>query len=108
MDVVRRLASRARSAGDDVGMRVGQSLGRMLAAVPPDVDRATFESLLPLLVAEVNVKRVELVTRGTDLVSLEARPSFRALGKRFGKATPEAAEAIRRLPPESVARFEAG
>jgi len=72
------------------------------------VDRATLEALLPLLVAEVNVKRVELVTRGTDLVSLEARPSFRALGKRFGKATPEAAEAIRRLPTESVARFEAG
>ncbi len=108
MDVVRRLASLARSAREDVGIRVRQPLARMLAAVPADVDRVTFEALLPLLVAEVNVKRVELVTRGTDLVSLEARPSFRALGKRFGKATPEAAEAVRRLPPEAVARFETG
>ena len=49
-----------------------------------------------------------MVTRGTDLVSLEARPSFRALGKRFGKATPQAAEAIRKLSAEAVARFEAG
>jgi isoleucyl-tRNA synthetase len=108
MDVVRRLASLARSAREDVGIRVRQPLSRLLAAIPGDVDRATFQALQPLLEAEVNVKRVELVTRGTDLVTLEARPSFRALGKRFGPATPEAAEAIRRLPGESVARFEAG
>jgi isoleucyl-tRNA synthetase len=108
MDVIRRLASLARSAREDVGIRVRQPLGRMLAAIPGDVDRGTFEALLPLLVAEVNVKRVELVTRGTDLVTLEARPSFRALGKRFGPATPEAAEAIRRLPSELVARLDAG
>jgi isoleucyl-tRNA synthetase len=108
MEAVRRLASLARSAREDVGIRVRQPLARMVAAVPADVDRATLGTLLPLLVAEVNVKRVELVTRGTDLVTLEARPSFRALGKRFGPATPAAAEAIRRLPGESVARFEAG
>jgi isoleucyl-tRNA synthetase len=108
MDVVRRLASLARAAREDVGIRVRQPLARMLAAVPPDVDHALFEALVPLLAGEVNVKRVELVHTGTDLVSLEARPSFRALGKRFGKATPAAAEAIRRLTSEAVARFEAG
>ena len=108
MDAVRRLASLARSAREDVGIRVRQPLARLLAAIPPDVDAALFDSLVPLLAAEVNVKRVELVRSGTDLVTLEARPSFRALGKRFGKATPAAAEAIRRLAPEQVARFEAG
>jgi isoleucyl-tRNA synthetase len=108
MDVVRRLASLARSAREDLGIRVRQPLARLLAAIPGDVDRGTFEALRPLLEAEVNVKRVELVTSGTDLVTLEARPSFRALGKRFGPATPEAAEAIRRLPGDLVARFEAG
>ena len=108
MDVVRRLASLARAAREDVGIRVRQPLSRMLAAIPADVDRGVFDALVPLLAAEVNVKRVELVHAGTDLVSLEARPSFRALGKRFGKATPVAAEAIRRMSSEAVARFEAG
>jgi len=108
MDVIRRLASLARSAREDVGIRVRQPLSRMLAAVPADVDRALFDALVPLLSAEVNVKRVELVHAGTDLVTLEARPSFRALGKRFGKATPAAAAAIRRLSSDAVARFEAG
>ncbi|HXY70789.1 MAG TPA: isoleucine--tRNA ligase [Gemmatimonadales bacterium] len=108
MDVVRRLASLARSAREDVNLRVRQPLARMLAAVPADVDRASFDALVPLLRSEVNVKLVEVVTRGTDLVTLEARPSFRALGKRFGKATPAAAEAIRALASDDVARFEAG
>jgi isoleucyl-tRNA synthetase len=108
MDVVRRLASLARSAREEVGLKVRQPLARLVAAIPADVDRAMFDALRPLLEAEVNVKRIELVTHGTDLVLLEARPSFRALGKRFGKATPEAAEAIKRLAAPEVARFEAG
>ncbi|MBI4541630.1 MAG: isoleucine--tRNA ligase [Gemmatimonadetes bacterium] len=108
MDVVRRLASLARSARETVGLRVRQPVSRMLAAIPADVDGGLFDALVPLLSAEVNVKRVEVVTSGTDLVSLEARPSFRALGKRFGKATPEAAAAVKALPADLVARFEAG
>lgn len=108
MDAVRTLASLARSAREDVGIRVRQPLARLLVAVPAEVERRILDALLPLLGSEVNVKQVEVVSRGTDLVTLEARPSFRALGKRFGRATPEAARAIRELPAEAVARFEAG
>jgi len=108
MDAVRRLASLARSAREDVNLKVRQPLARLVAAVPGDVDAALFDALIPLLMAEVNVKRVERVASGTDLVLLEARPNFRALGKRFGKATPEAAEAIKALAPADVDRFEAG
>ena len=108
MDAVRRLASLARSARETVALKVRQPLARMLVAVPSDVDRRRFDALLPLLVSEVNVKRVEFVTSGTDLVALEAKPNFRSLGKRFGKATPEAAEAVKALSHDDVVRFEAG
>ncbi len=108
MDVVRRLARLARSGREEAGLRVRQPLARLIAAIPGDVDRALFAALVPLLEGEVNVKHVELVEHGTDLVLLEARPSFRALGKRFGKATPLAADAVKQLSPADVARFEAG
>ena len=55
------------------------------------MDEAALEPLLPLLAAELNVKRVELASSGDALVSLEAKPNFRSLGKKFGKATPLAA-----------------
>jgi isoleucyl-tRNA synthetase len=108
MDAVRRLASLARSARETAGIKVRQPLARMLAAVPPDVAGPAFAALLPVLAGEVNVKKLEMVAAGTDLVSLEAEPSFRALGKRFGSATPEAAAAIRRLSAADVARYELG
>jgi isoleucyl-tRNA synthetase len=38
------------------------------------------------------------------LVSLEAKPNFRALGKKFGKQTPLAAQAVRRSTRTSCAR----
>jgi hypothetical protein len=48
----------------------------MLAAVPADVDRATFEALAPLLMGEVNVAGGGGL--GRDLVRLRGKPNFRS------------------------------
>jgi isoleucyl-tRNA synthetase len=64
--------------------------------------------LVPLLQSELNVKHVEFVTTGDALVRLEAKPNFRALGKRFGKRTPLAAEAVASLSSGALAAFERG
>ncbi|HEY2805350.1 MAG TPA: isoleucine--tRNA ligase [Gemmatimonadales bacterium] len=108
MDVVRRLASLARSAREEAKLKVRQPLSRLIAAIPADVDPGLFAALVPLLESEVNVKAVELAQRGTDLVLLEPDPNFRALGKRFGNQTKDAAAAIRQLQSADVAKFEAG
>src|SRR5205085_3331427 len=42
------------------------------------------------------------------LVTLEARANFRSLGKRFGKRTPLAAEAVSALTPDTLRAFEHG
>ncbi|MDE2796374.1 MAG: DUF5915 domain-containing protein, partial [Gemmatimonadota bacterium] len=57
---------------------------------PPD-------DVLALLIDEINVKTVEFAASSEGLVTLSARPAFRALGRRFGKLTPEAAARIREL-----------
>jgi isoleucyl-tRNA synthetase len=43
-----------------------------------------------------------------DLVTLEAKPNFRSLGKKFGKQTPLAAEAVSKLDNEALMAFERG
>jgi len=107
MDVVRRLASLARSAREDVGIRCGSRSGACsrdsIRRGPGGVRGAGAPTAV-----RSQCQAGGAVTHGTDLVTLEARPTFRALGKRFGKATPDAAEAIRHLAPADVARFEAG
>ncbi|HEY0996672.1 MAG TPA: isoleucine--tRNA ligase [Gemmatimonadaceae bacterium] len=97
MDAVRTIATLGRAAREQVGIKVRQPLGR-LVCVAPGVEAAAMEPLVPLLASELNVKRVEFVSSGDDLVTLEAKPNFRTLGKKFGKATPEAAAQVAALP----------
>jgi isoleucyl-tRNA synthetase len=61
-----------------------------------------------LLAAELNVKKVEFATSGDALVTLEAKPNFRSLGKKFGKRTPLAAQAIAAFTSDELRAFERG
>jgi isoleucyl-tRNA synthetase len=54
------------------------------------------------------VKKVEIATSADALVSLEAKPNFRSLGKRFGKKTPLAAAAVQAFSSADLLRFERG
>jgi isoleucyl-tRNA synthetase len=52
------------------------------------------------LATELNVQQVEsLGSAGDELVSVSAKPNFRALGKRFGQRTPVVAAAITAADP---------
>lgn len=107
MDAVRRLASLARAAREEAGIRVRQPLGRLRVAVPAAVRGAALERLLPLLAEEVNVREAVVVS-DEDLVRLRAKPNFRSLGKRFGKETPAVAARVKELPEVALRRLEAG
>ncbi len=108
MDAVRRLASLARSARETGDVRVRQPLRTLQAAVPAAVRGPAFDALLPVLAAEVNVRRVSVAESDAGLVRLKARPNFRALGKRFGKRTPAIAAAATGLGADALRALEAG
>ncbi|HEV8195667.1 MAG TPA: DUF5915 domain-containing protein, partial [Gemmatimonadales bacterium] len=108
MAAVRRLASLARAAREEKSIRVRQPLSRMRVAVPRAADSARFRGMLPLLAQEVNVRLVEIVSSDADLVRLRAKPNFRALGKRYGKRTPDAAAAASGLSADQLRALEAG
>ena len=105
MDRVRTLSTLGRSAREEVGIRVRQPLGRLLAVVPGEPPA---EDVLALLLDEINVKRVEFAADAEGLVTLAARPDFRALGRRFGRLTQEAAAQIRALDAEALKAVRGG
>jgi isoleucyl-tRNA synthetase len=107
MQQLRTLATLARAAREEADVRVRQPLARMVCVVPRGAD-ATLREMVPLLAAELNVKRVEFAETGDALVRLEAKANFRSLGKRFGKATPLAAQAVAALTSEALTVFERG
>jgi len=104
MDAIRTLARLGRAAREEIGIKVRQPLAR-LVCVAPRVSEAVLEPLVSLLAAELNVKDVEFARSGDDLVTLDAKPNFRALGKKFGKRTPLAAQAVAAFGGEQLRAF---
>jgi len=107
MEAVRTLSRLGRAAREEVGIKVRQPLPKMVC-VAPHLDEAALAPLLPLLATELNVKRVELATTGDALVTLEPKPNFRALGKKFGKSTPLAAKAVAAFTSDELRAFLRG
>ncbi len=94
MSTVRTLSTLGRAAREQARIRVRQPLGRLLAVVPGNPPS---DDVVALLLDELNIKRIEFAASSHGLISLAARPEFRALGRRFRKLTPEAAARIRSL-----------
>jgi isoleucyl-tRNA synthetase len=107
MAEVRELARLGRAAREEAGLKVRQPLARLVCVVPSDTPDVVRE-LFPLLATELNVRQVELATSADALVTLEAKPNFRMLGRKFGKRTPEVAAAVGALPADALRALERG
>ena len=112
MDHVRTLAKLGRAAREEAGVKVRQPLQRMVCVVPDNGTQSHgtggIDKLIPLLKGELNVKEISFLSSADALVTLEAKPNFRTLGKKFGKQTPLAAEAVSRLGTDVLTAFEGG
>ena len=110
MSEIRALSTLARAARETAGVKVRQPLGRLVCVTPahePTV-MALVQQLTPLIAAELNVKVVEFASSADSLVTLEAKANFRSLGKKWGKETPRAADAVNALSAETLLKFERG
>ncbi|MGI9091441.1 MAG: isoleucine--tRNA ligase [Gemmatimonadaceae bacterium] len=105
---VRALANLARGAREEAGIKVRQPLSTLLCVVPGNAGSGSISSLVPLLASELNVKDVAFATSADDFVTLEGRPNFRTLGKKFGKQTPAAAALVSALASAELLALERG
>ncbi|TDT29838.1 isoleucine--tRNA ligase [Naumannella halotolerans] len=92
MELTKRLVELGRSARAEAAVKTRQPLQRAL--VPSVAFEKLTEELKAELTAELNIQSVEPFSGAGALVDYEAKGNFRALGKRFGKQTPQMAAAI--------------
>jgi isoleucyl-tRNA synthetase len=93
MNLARRVVELGRAARAEAKVRTRQPLARALVGSP--AWSSLPEALRDEVATELNVAVVDsLAAAGADLVEHSAKANFRALGKRFGKQTPEVAAAI--------------
>ena len=106
MAAIRTLAGLGHAARDVADVRVRQPLPSLQCVVPGDAARVS--TLAPLLAGELNVKDVQFVMSTDALVTLEARPNFRVLGKKFAGATPQVAAAVSAMDDAKLRELAAG
>src|SRR5262249_42645856 len=99
MALARRLVELGRSARSGASVRTRQPLGRALIGAA-GVEGLPSE-LRSLIAAGRNV--ASLSGLGGGLVDYVVKRNFRALGRRFGRQTPEVAAAIAAVPAADVA-----
>jgi isoleucyl-tRNA synthetase len=106
MHDARELSRLGRAARERVRVRVRQPLGLMHAVVPGR--RTLPDDVLAVVKEELNVKEVRFLEGAETLVSLNAQPNFRVLGRRFGPRTQAVATAIRSLSSDRLAAYREG
>jgi isoleucyl-tRNA synthetase len=101
--LTRRIVELGRAARAEAKVRTRQPLSRAL--VGSSAWGRLSEGLRREIAEELNVGTVEpLSAAGADLVDFTAKGNFRALGKRFGKQTPQVAAAIADADAPGLAR----
>ncbi len=94
MATIRQAVDLARTLRAQAGLRTRQPLARAWVAVPDrgvDIDAA----LLGLFTDEINVRHVEVIADGSDLVERRVKPLLPRIGKRLGAAVPAVMAAAR-------------
>jgi isoleucyl-tRNA synthetase len=94
MALARSAVELARTLRGSAGIRNRQPLARLWLALP-GADLTDREALLALVRDEVNVRVVELIGDGSELVERRVKPLLQKIGKKLGNAIPAIMAAAR-------------
>ncbi len=101
------VSSLVRTMREKASLKVRQPLKRIMLAVDDAADRSEYEKVREIIVDEVNVQKVEYIEDESSVVSKKAKPDFKSLGPRYGKAVKRIAESIRAMTHKQISALEA-
>src|SRR3954449_2923009 len=102
MQVVRDAIELGRAARAHGKLKVRQPLTEAIVVAAP-TERAAIERFQALVLEELNVKALRFVSEADELGRWQLKPNYRALGPRFGKRMPLAADALAALDAQQAA-----
>ena len=87
-------------------IKVRQPLQKIMVPVLDEKIKTQIESISDLVLAEVNVKELELISDSSGILVKSIKPNFKALGPKFGKEMRFVGQAIGKFGQEEIAEIE--
>ena len=104
MGAVLKVVGLARSARATSGIKTRIPLPRLLVTAPSEAELAGLRHFADEIADELNVKQVEVLGLGEELLSYRVLPNLPVLGKKYGKRVPTIRAALAELDSQMVAR----
>jgi isoleucyl-tRNA synthetase len=106
MSMAQEIASMVLSLRKREKIKVRQPLSKILVPVPDARSREQLENVKDIILAEVNVKEMQLVDNTSGLVKKKAKPNFSLLGKKLGGKMKLAATVVNNFTQEEINELE--
>ena len=106
MSLAQRVSSMVLALRRKVNIKVRQPLGKILIPVLDPALGRHIEAVRPLIMNEVNVKRIELVAETAGLITKRVKPNFKTLGPKYGKYMKQIAALTAAFTQEQIAAVE--
>ena len=106
MSLAQRVSSMVLALRRKVNIKVRQPLGKILIPVLDPAMGRHIEAVRPLIMNEVNVKRIELVAETAGLITKRVKPNFKTLGPKYGKYMKQIAALTAAFTQEQIAAVE--
>jgi len=87
-------------------IKVRQPLQRIMIPVLDIQDREDIEAVAGLIIAEVNVKEIELIDDASGILVKNIKPNFKVLGPKFGKDMRLVVTEIQKLSQDDINKIE--
>ncbi len=107
MDIAQRTSSLTLGLRKKERIRVRQPLQKIMV---PALDTDFAKNLLhvkDLILAEVNVKELELLEEGSSVLVKQIKPNFKTIGPKYGKQMKAIAAMVNQMSAEDIASVEA-
>lgn len=106
MHNAQRVVSITRNLREQTKLKTRQPLSRILIATHSDYTVSDIESMKDVILEETNIRMIEFIGTDSEIVRRKARPNFKVIGPKYGKAVKQIAEQIRAFSNEDIERFE--
>jgi isoleucyl-tRNA synthetase len=87
-------------------IKVRQPLQKVMIPILDDNQRTEIEAVSNLIMAEVNVKEIELLDDASGILVKQIKPNFKTLGPRFGKDMSLISKAIQSFSSEQINKLD--